>query len=980
NELTQKAIAKECADWIRKKAKFRTNTTSSAMNSFICISNGDEGVSYSPVNGFTSVDLGLERGNSISNYVMKSDYSESRQFLRLFDMVWNDPNSVEDVTDQVLESITAAYVENPPEYIYFMTLYNIFNEFLEDISEDYLPREGVGFKESKIWNMLYPFQRDAVLSIINKLETYSGCILADSVGLGKTFTALAVIKYYECRNKNVLVLCPKKLSENWNTYRNRYRNNPLSDDRLRYDVLYHTDLSRNRGRSNGMELSQIMWENYDLVVIDESHNFRNGVDTHSEGTRKNRYKKLLEDVVEKGVETKVLMLSATPVNNRFGDLYNQLKVAFAGNRELSSKNLKTSYAIDDIFAQAQRAFKRWSDLPAEERTTEQLQRMLDFDFFTVLDSVTIARSRRHIERYYSMEGIGRFPTRLSPISLRPGITDLDGAVSYGEINAMLERLTLAVYIPTEFLLPSKRAKYVGPENVNRSGREQGIRKLMSISLLKRLESSVHSFRITLGKVLYKVNEAISSIDTYVNKGIDTIVDTNVIDIDETDPDMDNDEIYAAEKDIKIEIADMDYISWRVRLVSDRDIMTDLLESLEPITPEHDLKLNTLRDMILEKCREPINEGNRKVLIFSAFSDTADYLYKELSKDPALGGMYFGKVTGTGGSVSTLPHVGTDFNDVLTCFSPISKDKESSLPDVDGEIDILIGTDCISEGQNLQDCDFCVNYDIHWNPVRIIQRFGRVDRIGSRNERIQLVNFWPDVDLDEYINLKSRVEDRMKISVMTSTGDDDPINLDERGDLDYRKQQLKRLQEEVVDIEDMQSGVSILDLGLNEFRLDLLEYIKTHGDLDGAPFGLHTVVPSSDNVPPGIIFVLKNINNNINRDKQNRLHPFYMVYISDDGRIVCDHLNPKKMLDIMRSECKDHDRPYDDLCSIFNEETDNGKNMAHVSELLSESIDTIIEKKEQSDLDSFFSGGDVSFTDPGIKGLDDFELICFTVVR
>ena len=979
NELSQKAIAKECADWIRKKAKFRTNTTPSAMNSFICISNGDEGVSYTPLNGFTSVDLGFERGNSISNIVVKADYSESRQFLQLFDMIWDNPEKLEDVTDQVLDSITAAYVENPPEYIYFMTLYNIFNEFLEDISEDYLPREGVGFRESKIWNLLYPFQKDAALSIINKLETYSGCILADSVGLGKTFTALAVIKYYECRNKSVLVLCPKKLSENWNVYRNKYRNNPLVEDRLRYDVLYHTDLSRKKGKSNGFDLNQIMWENYDLVVIDESHNFRNGGDSSTD-ERKNRYTRLLEDVVEKGVETKVLMLSATPVNNRFRDLQNQLQVAFAGNKLLSESNLKISSSVNEVFAQAQRAFNRWSQLPTEERTTDQLQKMLDFDFFTLLDNVTIARSRRHIEKYYSMEGIGKFPTRLSPISLHPGITELKDVISYRDISSMLDTMSLAVYIPTEFLLPSKRAKYVGPENTNRSGREQGIRKLMSIALLKRLESSIHSFRITLKKVLFKVDTAINAIDAFENRKAGVRISIGEIDVEEVDPDMDTDDMFAVEKNVQIDIADMDYVSWRKKLVHDKAIMGRLLEQLEPVTPEHDLKLNTLRDVIIQKSREPINPGNRKVLIFSAFSDTADYLYNELSKDPELKGFNFGKVTGSKGSISTLPRVGTDFNDVLTCFSPISKDKKTSLPDVEGEIDILIGTDCISEGQNLQDCDFCVNYDIHWNPVRIIQRFGRVDRIGSRNERIQLVNFWPDVDLDEYINLRSRVEDRMRLSILTSTGDDDPINMGEHGDLDYRKQQLKRLQEEVVDIEDMQSGVSILDLGLNEFRLDLLDYIKTHGDLERAPFGLHAVVPSSADVPSGIIFVLKNINDNVNRDKQNRLHPFYMVYISDDGDVVCDHLNPKRMLDIMRLECRGHTSPYTDLCSVFNKETDDGRNMARVSELLSSSIDTIIERKDQSDLESFFSGEDVSFSGTSINGLDDFELICFLVIR
>ena len=978
NELSQKAVARECADWIRKKAKFRTNITSSGMNSFMCVSNDDGGVAYSPLNGFTTDGLGFENGNSISNFVMKSDYSESRQFLQLFDAIWSSPERLQDVTDQVLDSITAAYVENPPEFIYFMTLYNIFNEFLEDISEDYLPREGIGFKESEIWKALYPFQKDAALSIINKLETYSGCILADSVGLGKTYTALSVIKYYECRNKSVLVLCPKKLSENWNVYRNKYTTNPLIKDRFRYDVLYHTDLSRKRGMSNGIDLSKIIWENYDLVVIDESHNFRNGGDPVN--GKMNRYQKLLEDIVRKGVETKVLMLSATPVNNRFYDLYNQLEIAFAGNPLLSETNLKLSSSVTDIFDRAQKAFTRWSKLPPEERTTEQLQKMLDFDFFTLLDSVTIARSRRHIEKYYSMEGIGRFPKRLNPITLHPGISELPGVVPYDEIYSQLDRLKLAIYIPTDYLLPSRRPKYVGTENTNRSGREMGIKKLMSTSLLKRLESSIHSFRITLKKVIARVDRTIEVVDRYEKTRQDIVLKGYEIDTTELDPDMDSDEVFAMQKELQIEIGDMDFIRWRNDLRNDSRIMSDLLSRLEPVTPKHDLKLNTLRKVITDKAANPINPGNRKVLIFSAFSDTVDYLYQQLTSDSEFGGFHFGKVTGSKGSESTLPGVGTDFNDVLTCFSPISKNKKKALPDIEGEIDILIGTDCISEGQNLQDCDFCINYDIHWNPVRIIQRFGRVDRIGSRNERIRLVNFWPDIGLDEYINLKKRVEDRMKATILASTGDDDPINIGEHGDLDYRKQQLMRLQKEVVDIEDMQSGVSILDLGLNEFRLDLLDYIKTHGDLERTPYGLHAVVPSSSDAPPGIVFVLKNINDSVNIDRQNRLHPFYMVYISDGGSIVCDHLSPKRMLDLMRLECRGHDSPYKELCNRFNSETRNGKDMARVSDLLSRSIDSVIEKKNQSDLDSFLSGGEMSFGGPRIKGLEDFELICFLVIR
>lgn len=973
NELTQKAIAKECADWIIKKVEFRSNVTDEHLNTFMNVESSDSGVSYTPLQGFTTIDLGCERGNNMSNNVVKIDYSETKEFVKLFESVWSDKNKMKDVKNQVLEAITAAYVENPPNFIYFFTLYNIFSEFLDDISADYLPNEGVGFRESKIWNMLYPFQKDAAYSIINKLDMYNGCILADSVGLGKTFTALAIIKYYECRNKNVLVLCPKKLHDNWKTYRGNYINNPLAEDRLRYDVYFHTDLSRIYTNS---DLRLINWSNYDLVVIDESHNFRNGGDIN-DPERDNRYTRLLNEIVRKGVQTKVLMLSATPVNNRFYDLRNQLEIAYEGNPLLINNNLKISRPLDDVFKNAQKAFNKWSKLPIEERNTDALLDMLDFDFFEVLDSVTIARSRRHIEKNYNMEGIGKFPKRLPPISKRPNITDMPGVAKYSEVNDLLNKLNLAIYVPTQFLYASRVSKYVDEGSINVRGREMGIRRLMSIALLKRLESSVHSFRITLDKVKGKVESAIDLIDHYDKKTKVVITDYANLEYDE---DAEPDELFALGKKFEIDLQDIDLLKWKNYLTEDNEILQKLHDIVVKITPEYDKKLTTLRELVIEKINHPINEGNRKILIFSAFTDTADYLYDNL-KDTITGmGLQIGEVTGDNVR-SSIPKLKDDFNNVLTCFSPVSKNADLLLKDIPERIDILIGTDCISEGQNLQDCDYCVNYDIHWNPVRIIQRFGRVDRIGSTNDVIQLVNFWPDVDLDEYIQLKGRVETRMRVSVLTSTGDDDPINEDEHGDLEYRSQQLKRLQQEVVDIEEMQSGISILDLGLNEFRLDLLDYVREHGGLDSSPFGLHAVVPSSLDMPQGTIFVLKNINENVNIDHQNRLHPFYMVYVRKDGEIQCDHLSPKNILDLMRYTCRDRMEPIKPLCDAFNIETNNGKNMKEVSELLQTAIESIISVKSQSDIESFLSGGEVSFANTSrIRGLDDFELICFLVVR
>lgn len=986
NELTQKAIAKECAEWICQKVTFKSNVSNENMMGFINLDDKN----YMPINGFTTVDLGCERGNNAYNMVQKTEVPFSTAYIDLFESIWNDNVKLQEVTDEVIENIVAAYNENSPDFIYFVTLYNIFNEFLEDVSEDNLPNEATGFKESKIWSMLYNFQKDAVLAIISKLEQYNGCILADSVGLGKTFTALAVIKYYENRNKSVLVLCPKKLANNWNTYKDNYVNNPIAADRLRYDVLYHTDLNRTHGTSNGLDLDRLNWSNYDLVVIDESHNFRNGGKLSGEDNEKeNRYLKLLNKVIRKGVKTKVLMLSATPVNNRFNDLKNQLALAYEGNTELIDDKLNTTRSIDDIFKSAQRAFNTWSKWEPADRTTENLLRMLDFDFFEVLDSVTIARSRKHIQKYYDTTDIGTFPTRLKPISLRPPLTSLKKAINYNEIYEQLTMLSLSIYTPSHFILSSKMEKYAELYEDNKvnigftqANREQGIRRLTAINLMKRMESSVYSFNLTLKRILELIDLTIHSIDTYDKTASVKLDLTDITNIDDYDSeDQNSDELFTFGKKVRIEIGDMDYKSWRESLAKDREILELLTLMVGDITPEYDSKLQELFRVIRNKLEHPINEGNKKIIIFTAFADTAGYLYDNVSKFVMDNfGLNTAMVSGSVEGRTTVPKLCSDLNTVLTCFSPISKDKHLLMPGDNTEIDFLIATDCISEGQNLQDCDYLINYDIHWNPVRIIQRFGRIDRIGSKNTYIQLVNFWPDVTLDEYIDLKAKVETRMKIVDMTATGDDNLLSEEEKTDLEYRKAQLKRLQEEVVDIEDMSSGISIMDLGLNEFRLDLLEYIKHHPDIDKTPFGLHSVAAASEDTPAGVIYVLKNRSNSVNIDNQNRLHPFYMVYISNEGEVICDHLSPKQMLDKMRFLCKGKTEPIPELYRQFNKETRDGRNMSALSKLLGDAISSIIEVKEESDIDSFLGGGQISFLTNEIKGLDDFELICFLVVR
>jgi len=992
NELTQKAIAKECADWIKNKVAFKSNTSDENMPGFMCV----DDKSYAPLNGFTTVELGCERGNNAYSYIIKSDVNETKHLFKTFNELWKDKTRLQDVTEEVLNSISTMYSENSPEFIYYVTLYNIFNEFLDDISEDVLPNDAVGFKQTKIWNMLYDFQKDAALAIINKLEKYNGCILADSVGLGKTFTALAVIKYYENRNKSVLVLCPKKLESNWKTYKENYKNNPVLEDRLRYDILYHTDLNRTKGKSNGIDLARLNWENYDLVVIDESHNFRNGGkltedENADENQKQNRYLKLLNNVIRKGVKTKVLMLSATPVNNKFLDLKNQLQLAYEGDSALINDKINTTRSIDEIFKNAQKEFTKWSKGSTEERTTENLLNRLDYDFFEVLDSVTIARSRKHIQQYYDINAIGSFPTRLPPISKSPYLTDLREAITYDQIFSELMKLTLCIYTPSHFIKESKREKYAELYDDNKysqgftqANRERGIRRLTAINLMKRMESSAFSFNLTLTRVKELIDNTLKTISDF-EKNRNAIINlTDITHLSEKefdDDDLNTDDIFSVGKKVKIKLEDMDVKSWKRGLEKDRDILELLTLMVADITPEYDNKLQELLKLLSEKVTNPINPGNQKVIIFTAFADTAMYLYKNVSEymkqnfhlDTAV-------ITGSVNGRSTIPSLSNDLNTVLTCFSPMSKDKQLLFPEFRQEVDILIATDCISEGQNLQDCDYLINYDIHWNPVRIIQRFGRIDRIGSTNRYIQLVNFWPDVSLDEYIDLKAKIETKMKIVDMTATGDDNLLSDDEKSDLDYRKEQLKRLKTEVVDIEEMSNGISIMDLGLNEFRTDLLEYVKNHPDLDRVPFGMNTVVSADSNAPAGVIYVLKNRTGDVNIDKQNRLHPFYIVYISDEGEVICNHLNPKATLDKIRYLCKGKSEPNLSLCATFNKETDDGKNMKKYSKLLSQVISSIINVKEESDIDSLFTAGGTTLGNAEIKGLDDFELIDFIVVR
>lgn len=1005
NRLMQKAVAKRCGQWIRKgNVKFMSVAEYGQIQDMFIVETTAGNVVYLPFNGFTADTLGYEHGQFSSAISTRMSGMFVDPFRTRFKEIWAG-GALRDVTEQLSEYVSNVYRDNEPELVYFLVLKYLFEEAIQDFDEDSMPNSAVGFEESAVWKKLFDFQHDAAIAIINKLEKYNGCILADSVGLGKTFTALAVMRYYELRNKNVLVLCPKKLEANWNVYNKpMYKNNPFASEKLRYDVLCHTDIQRERGQSNGMDLAKVNWGGYDLVVIDESHNFRNDKSDYLD--KETRYQTLMRKVMREGVKTKVLMLSATPVNNRFNDLRNQLRLAYGGGSDEMNKILGASgRTVEAIFRDAEQAFDAWSDSETGPRTSacreairspegaqrpspegaargqaEALFKALPSDFLELLDAVTIARSRKHIVQFYNTSAIGKFPTHLAAQSEMCPISTDPEAVKIKELNDALIARSFCVYTPSQYILPSRQKYYDDLTAthtrrggiIHQAGREYTLKNLMVINVLKRLESSVFSFRKTLTAILAK-NEALL-------RALGAGGKLDFGDAMEAEGLEDEDEITSLSLGkCAIDIKDLDVASYSRDLKKDIDAFRDILKKIEPIDAAHDAKLKRLKELIAEKATSPFNPGNRKLLIFSAFADTASYLYHELS--PLLlknRGVHSGLVTGKDAPKATVKLEAADFQEVLSRFSPISKER----PDLSasGQIDVLFGTDCVSEGQNLQDCDCVVNYDIHWNPVRIIQRFGRVDRIGSKNECVKLINFWPDVDLNEYIDLTDRVKNRMQAVNIAGAGHDNPLA--ESDGVDFRDEPLTRMMNgEIVDMESLKTGVSITDLGLNEYALALKKYMEEHPAMGSLPPGINAVVEAKpdEGLVPGVVFFLRNRDENL-RNEANYFHPFYAVYLTMEGEVVKDSTQGKAIIELLRKGCEGRAEPIGPLCKAFNKETKDGFKMDLYSALLSKAIETIAAKKDESDVDSLFSSTETTALNGDCAHLEAFELMAFFVIR
>ncbi|MCU7839415.1 MAG: DEAD/DEAH box helicase family protein [Candidatus Thiodiazotropha sp. (ex Troendleina suluensis)] len=994
NQLDQKRIAKECAKWLSGKVSVKTgiNLQQASQNIFH-LDNPDQ--SDFAVHGsatFTPTGLGEVRSDALQMNTGITDHETTQQLLSWFDSIWSDEASAKAIKKELIEKLDYIAADQPANFVYFLTLYNIFKDFLEDIDEENIIKSKTGFKDTIVWNKLYKFQKDGVLGAIDKLEKHNGCIIADSVGLGKTFEGLAVIKYYELRNDRVLVLCPKKLRDNWTVYTINDKRNLLASDRFNYDVLNHTDLSRTKGLSGEINLETLNWGNYDLIVIDESHNFRNNPNK-AEG--KTRYERLLNDIIRSGVKTKVLMLSATPVNNRMNDLKNQVAFITEGQDnafiDVGIKN------IDSTLRLAQKQFNQWVKEPVENRTTATLLESMSFDYFKLLDVVTIARSRKHIEKYYGTTEIGEFPMRLPPINIYADIDLTEGFPPLKEVNKTIRRLSLAGYSPLKFVRNDKKDEYArrydkavggGKGVFKQIDREESLIHLMRVNLLKRMESSIHSFSLTADKLASRVEGLLEKIEAHESGDIDAL---NIEDIHDFELDSPDFEPFMIGNKTKVLLQDMDLIRFKQELEADQIFLNDIAQSAQQVTAGRDAKLKLLKQTISNKVNTPLNPDNKKVIIFTAFADTAQYLYANLAswaQDEL--GIKSALVTGGGTNKTTLVGLGSDLNNILTAFSPVSKERDKVDPDATTEVDLLIATDCISEGQNLQDCDTLINYDIHWNPVRIIQRFGRVDRLGSKNTKIQLINFWPNMELDEYINLEARVSGRMVLLDISATGEENVIdqNAQEMNDLEYRRKQLQQLQNAVVDLEDIAGGVSITDLTLNDFRMDLSEYMKQHlGVLEQAPHGFYAAVTiddelKNDGIKSGVIFCLKNIRKGhqaVQVEDNYPLAPYFLVYVSDDATIELNFTQSKKVLDMMKRQAFIMNSIDERAIDQVNAATKNGGNMEHYQHLLAVAVDSIAGKSEEKGVESLFTKGGTVLTATSSQGIEDFAVVSYLIL-
>ena len=1039
--LHQRKLARQCADWAKQpNVGIRSVRQSDFLHGKLYLADGPAGgAGVVGSSNFTRRGLGGSDRPNLEINLASDDAATLAELREWFNKLWHDGRRTEDVKQRVLDALARIGQDYAPERVYFKTLYEMFRQDIAAMQASADDLDASGFTASAVWNTLYEFQKDGARSVIAKLRTHNGCILADSVGLGKTYTALAVIKYFELRNERALVLCPSKLQANWSLYQaaNRHIHNPFDDDRFGYTLLAHTDLSRDSGRVGGVDLANFNWAGYDLVVIDESHNFRN------DGGQ--RYRRLLDEVIKRGARTKVLLLSATPVNTGLVDLRNQIYLMTEGREDAFRQSLGVGN-IRTVMAAAQRQFREWETgtvagagasrrgqsrgrsrsrgrvRGAGRRDKAQLLGKLGADFLRLLDGVSIARSRRLVEQFYAaeMERIGQFPEHAEPVKAHPP-TDLTGALSYLDLANRIEQFRLAVYQPSMYVtdqkrladLESARQKY----NFNQQDSERFLIGMMRTNFLKRLESSAHSLTLTLERTIGKIDDLLGKIERY-QQGEQTAVATLAgVDV-APDDDDDDDEFFVNRGRHPYRLSELDLPRWSDDLRQDRDTLAAMLAPVKAVTPARDGKLAKIKESIREKVAHPPDDRdgkpNRKLLVFTTFKDTAQYLYRELGGLAKELGVNIAMVSGD----ETHTAVGANnFNAILSNFAPVARNRKADDAG-NADIDLLIATDCISEGQNLQDCDTVVNYDIHWNPVRIVQRFGRIDRIGSRNAVVRMINYWPTPQMEEYLNLQSRVQARMALAAVTG-GDEDPLDeaaasADAQSEITFRNEQLLRLRQEALTLEELDDAPTLGDFTLDHFIAQLLRYLERNRDeLEAMPKGVYAVAAANANsdsdanangtadarhAAPGVIFCLKQRNaglesdsgGNAGRDADARRqlasprHPFYFVYILDGGGIRYGCANLVQTLVVFEAAAAGQTAPLRALCDRFDRETEQGRQMAFYDGLLRTSVAHIVQAFAGAQLDGLGMGGGrgvrLAPAAATPKNAGDFDLVTWLVIK
>ena len=1006
--LIQKPLAGACAEWIRKKVEIRKIKKANFLHGKLYhVAQEGKSAALTGSSNFTVRGLGFGDTPNIELNLDVQGEPDRNALLDWFESLWGDEKLTADAQEDVLAALDRLSQPYAPEFVYYKTLFHVFEKWLQRHAELNELIQDTHLHDTEIWKALYAFQRDGATSAINRLLRHNGCIIADSVGLGKTWTALAVIKFFELRNERVLVLCPKRLENNWARYTAHAasRNNPFDKDRLNYIVMAHTDLSRYEGRAGGVDLAQFNWSGFDLIVIDESHNFRNeGKDRKDEDgnvIRHSRYNRLVEEVLKDGVHTKVLMLSATPVNTALRDLRNQIYL-ITEKREDSFQKALGIDNLQSMFATAQREFQKWQEEQEEHNSNKKLDKSLLLEnlganFLSLLDAVTLARSREHIRRFYPevANKIGGFPIRTKPWNLHPG-SDSKGVLSYEDLHERIGNFQLSLYKPSQYLIDTSSLEEEKKKfQFDQSDREQNLIGMMRINLLKRLESSVYAFTLTMSRILKKMDDIDQLIEKWRKHGKTGKFDNQLYEEDEDDE-------FLIGKRLQYRLDELNVDQWQNDLSDDRKVFEEVHDLAEQVTVERDAKLQELKRVLREKVNNaPIDKdgrANRKALIFTTFADTALYLYdqleewvkKELKVEIAL-------VTGTDQNNSSVGI--SNYDRILTKFAPMGQlnHQTNEIKEANGEIDILIATDCISEGQNLQDCDFVVNYDIHWNPVRLMQRFGRIDRLGSRNRQITMVNFWPTPDLECYLKLENRVEARMALADATATGHDDLLNTEDnnkklfQSEITFRDKQLIGMRDEILDIEETEIGIGLNDLTLDDFIAELLHYIQQNRvALESAPLGIHAIVDdnininskgSADFVQPGAIFCLKR-NEDTSKRTPNRLWPYFLVYVRSDGSVLCNFKQAQKCLTLFRKLTTGQSKAESFLENLFDKKTKQGQCMEEYDKLLASALSDISNTFRTAELKSLSNDRSAVLTKkrPTPDHSRDFTLITWLVIE